>query len=393
MADFLVNTTKAGDQVQPAVDAMLGTMYLELWTDESDFVVKGQFLGVQGNKLDAEFEVSTQPPEGPGVHPRWPSVLSAGFSGQFAVWLEAPFDTPGPSPSVKLQRFFEGEKAGPEVLVTAEADPKVPPSLTFMIDGGVLVTWASPRLDQRIRARRFTSEGTPATPEFTVSTTEGEHMKPAASVLQGGNWVVAWSTDPFAIGGRRLNLRFFDFEGNPLTGEIQPNVGHFTGVNGITLLDSGHFVVTRIESTVDSPLGKPQTTISASIFDGDGTEIVDFTAGTPQGFTRTSPALSHLPEGRFLMTWIEESADTFDTVPTVMAKICSETHGSLSDKVQVSSADSGKRFHTCAATAFGNGPESALITWDDDSHLDGDTGFGVRARAFHVADPGILVPA
>ncbi|MFE7550989.1 hypothetical protein [Streptomyces gardneri] len=258
-----------------------------------------------------------------------------------------------------------------------------------MIDGGVLVTWAGPRGDQRIRARRFSSEGSPTTGEFTVNTTEGFHRAPAATVLAGGNWFVAWSTDPFAIGGR-LNLRFFDFESNPLTDEIRPNVGGFTGVNGITLLDTGHFVVANISRIADSDLGEPQTTVVASIFKQDGSKTVDFTAGSPIGFTRTSPALSRLPGGRFLMTWVEQSADTYATVPAVMAKVCSETEGSLAEKIQASSATSGRRFHTCATTAFGNGQEGALITWADDSHLDGDPGTGVRARAFNVVSAGTL---
>jgi hypothetical protein len=390
MADFLVNTTKSGEQTQPAATSVLGSEYLALWSDENDFTIKGQFLGLQGNKLGDEFAVSTQPAEGPGVHPQWPVVLSAGFGNQFAVWLETPFGVPGPQPCVKLQRFTDGHVTGPPVLVTQEVDPEVRPSLAFVIDGGVLVTWAGPRPDQRIRARRFTSEGSPATGEFTVNTTEGFHRAPAATVLAGGNWVVAWSTDPFAIGGGRLNLRFFDFELNPLTDEIRPNVGGFTGVNGITLLDTGQFVVANISSIPDSDLGEPQTTVVASIFKQDGSKTVDFTAGSPKGFTRTSAALSRLPGGRFLMTWVEQSADTHATVPAVMAKVCSESEGSLAEKIQVSSATSGRRFDTCATTAFGNGQEGALITWADDSHLDGDTGTGVRARAFNVVSAGIL---
>ncbi|GAA2536858.1 hypothetical protein GCM10010423_37640 [Streptomyces levis] len=393
MADFLVNTTKAGDQFQPAVDGLFGTQYLELWSDESDFVIKGQFLDADGDKLGDEIAVTTQPAQGPGVRPLWPSVLSAGFNGQFAVWLETPFGTPPPTPSVKLQRFAEGRLAGPQTLVTTDADPQVRPSLTFMVDGGVLVTWASRRADQRVRARRYRPDGSPATPEFTVSTTEGFHEKPAASVLVGGDVVVAWSTDPSSIGGGRLTLRFFDFEGNALTDEIQPNVGGFTGVNALTLLDTGRFVAAHIERVQDSDLGRPQSTVAVSVFDADGTELFDVTAGTPVGFTRMSPAVSPLPGGRFLMTWIEQSADTFDTVPTVMAKVCSDSQGSLGDKVQVSTAAAGRRFHTCAATAFGDGQESALVTWADDSGLDGDTGIGVRARTYHVNGPGVLVDA
>ncbi|WP_406009108.1 hypothetical protein OG440_25575 [Streptomyces sp. NBC_00637] len=391
MAEFTVNTTKSGEQTQPAVTSLLGSEFMALWADEHDFTIKGQFLGLQGNKLGAEFTVGSQPAEGAGSRPQWPSVLAAGFSTQFAVWLETPFGVPGPQPCVKLQRFLDGHPAGPAVVVSEDVDPEIRPSLAFMIDGGVLVTWAGPRADRRIRARRFGPEGNPATEELTINTTEGFHRTPAATILMDGNWVVAWSTDPSSIGGDRLTLRFFDFEANAVTGEIQPNVGHFTGVNGITLLDSGQFVVTNISRIADSDLGEPQTTVVANIFKPDGTKTVDFTAGSPKHFTRTSPALSRLPGGRFLMTWVEQSADTFETVPTVMAKICSENEGSLSEKVQVSSAAPGRRFQTCASTAFGNGSESALITWADDSGLDGDTGSGVRGRTFDVAAPGILV--
>lgn len=391
MADFLVNTTKAGDQTQPTVTSLFGSEYMTVWSDEHDFTIKGQFLGLQGNKLGDEFTISTQPPEGPGIHPQWPSVLAAGFSGQFAVWLEAPLNIPGPHPCVKLQRFSDGHPAGPTVLVSEDVDPGIRPSLTLMFDGGVLVTWASPRREQRVRARRFTSEGTPATGELTLNTTEGRHGAPAATVLSDGNWVAAWSTDPVSIGGDRLTLRFFDLEAHAVTGEIQPNISGFTGVNGITLLDSGHFVVTSISSIQDSDLGEPQTTVVATVFKPDGTKTVDITAGSPKHFTRTSPAVSRLPSGRFLLTWVEQSADTHITVPTVMAKICSETEGSLGERVPVSSAAPGGRIDTCATTAFGNGPEGALIAWSDTSHLDGDTGSAVRGRTFNVVAPGMLV--
>jgi hypothetical protein len=143
----------------------------------------------------------------------------------------------------------------------------------------------------------------------------------AGAVRRGGNWVCAWSTDPLAIGGDRLTLRFFDSEANALTAEIQPNVGHVTGVNGITLLDSGQFVVTSVSHIQPSDLGKDQSTVVANVFKPDGTKTVHFTAGDPRHFTRYDPAVAHLPSGRFLLAWVEESADTHQTVPTAMARL------------------------------------------------------------------------
>ncbi|WP_225824490.1 hypothetical protein [Streptomyces naphthomycinicus] len=389
MAEFRLNATRSGDQHLPAATAVLGVEYLVLWADEHDFTVKGRFVSAAGAVLGDEFTVGAQPPGGAQVRPRWPSVLAAA-SHQFAVWLETPFSAPGRS-SVRLQRFTDGHPAGPALTVTDEADSDGRPALSSMIDGGVLVTWAGTRGDRRVRARRFDSEGQPKGAELAVNTTEGFHLDPATTVLQGGDWVAAWTTDPHAIGGDRLNLRFFDFEGNALTGEIAPNVGDFQGVNAITLLDSGQFVAATISHIAPSDLGKPQTTVKANIFKTDGSRVVDFTAGDPRHFTRSAPALAHLPSGRFLMTWIEESADTFATVPAVMAVVCAEDEGRLTEPVRVSSAASGGRFHTCAATTFGGDGETALVTWDDDAGLDGDTGLGVRGRTFTVVPPGTLL--
>jgi len=213
----------------------------------------------------------------------------------------------------------------------------------------------------------------------------------AGAVRRGGNWVCAWSTDPLAIGGDRLTLRFFDSEANALTAEIQPNVGHVTGVNGITLLDSGQFVVTSVSHIQPSDLGKDQSTVVANVFKPDGTKTVHFTAGDPRHFTRYDPAVAHLPSGRFLLAWVEESADTHQTVPTAMARLHSEHEGSLGEKVQVSTATSDARFQTCVTTAFGNGPEGALIAWADDSRPDGDPSVGVQGRTFTITAGGTLV--
>ncbi|MER6025106.1 hypothetical protein [Streptomyces sp. NPDC001851] len=388
MAEFGLNATKTGEQHMPAATSVLGIEYLTLWADEHDFTVKGRFVGAAGTPLDDEFPVSTQPAGGVQVRPRWPSVLSMGDQ-QFAVWLETPLSTPGVS-SVKLQRLSDGHPAGPAAVVTNEADSDGQPVLSPMVDGGVLVTWAGTRADRRIRARHFSPDGQPNGEELAVNTTEGFHLNPASTTLLNGDWVAAWTTDPHAIGGNRLNLRFFDFEGNALTGEIAPNVSGFQGVNATTLLDSGQFVAATVSHHPDSDLGKPQTTVRANIFNTDGSKVIDFSAGNPEHFTRSAPSLAHLPSGRFLLTWIEESADTFSTVPTVMAVVCSETEGRLTDPVRVSSASSGRRFNTCTATAFGEPAETALITWDDDAGLDGDTGLGVRARTFSVFPPGTL---
>lgn len=392
MGEIMVSTTTSGAQFQPSVDSVLGAQYVATWADESNAGIKGQNLGVTGAKLGAEFQVSS-PAAAPGgnTNRQWPTIESAGFSS-FAVWREEAFNPP-PGPQLKLRRFVNGQPSGAEVQVNgSEIDPATRPSVTNMIDGGCLVTWAGARADQRIRAQRFTSEGIKAGPEFTVNTTEGFHVNPAVTVLADGNYVIAWTTDPSSIGGGRLTFRVFDFEGVPQGGEVQPNASGFKGDNAITLLDNGRFVVAHIDGIGPSDLGVPQTTVEASVYDpsGGGVEITSVTAGQPRDFNRSSPALTALPGGRFLLGWVEKSAATFDTVPTVMAKMCSDTALSLSDKVQVSTATAGDRFQLCAAAAFGDGAESVFLAWADDG---GTSDFAVRGRAFTVTSTGQLVAA
>ncbi|MFF3661162.1 hypothetical protein [Streptomyces olivochromogenes] len=389
MGEILVSTTTSGAQSQPSVDSVHGTQYVAMWADGSDAGIKGQNLGRTGTKLGEEFQVSASTPPGNNTNRQWPTVESAGFSS-FAVWREEAFNPP-PVAQLKLRRFVDGQPSGSEIRVNGtNIDPTTRPSVTNMVDGGCLVTWAGSRADQRIRAQRFSSEGTKAGPEFTVNTTEGFHENPAVTVLADGNYAIAWTSDPSSIGGGRLTFRVFDFEGTPQGGEIQPNASGFEGDSAITLLDNGRFVVAHVDGIGPSDLGVAQTTVEASIYDpsGDGDEITSVTAGHPRDFNRSSPALTPLPGGRFLLAWVEKSATTFDTVPTVMAKMCSDTELSLSDKVQVSTATNGNRFQVCAASAFGDEAESVFIAWVDD---DGTSDLAVRGRAFTVTSSGELV--
>ncbi|GHH76376.1 hypothetical protein GCM10018793_21920 [Streptomyces sulfonofaciens] len=392
MGEILVNTTTAGLQYQPAVDSTSSTDYMAVWTDRSTADIKGRVLTADGGSGGEEFTVNTPTPGEGNTNRQWPTVADTGFS-VVTAWIEEPFGVPPPRPQVKMQRFRHSTRTGPEIQVnTTDIDPSNRPTVTRMVDGGTVVVWTDSRPDRRIRAQRFDAEGNKAEAEFTVNATEGFHSSPAVSILADGSYLVAWTTDPSAIGGGRLTFRFFAFDGTPRSGEIQPNVSGFQGANSVTLLDNGRFVVAHVDRIADSDLGVPQSTVEASIFEADGTEATSLTAGSPQGFNRSWPALAPLPGGRFLFAWVEKSATTFATVPTLMAKVCSDTQGSLADKVQVNTASTGDRFQVSAATAFGDGIETAFICWADDNRAAGDPSeFAVRGRAFRIVPPGNLV--
>ncbi|MEU3773663.1 hypothetical protein AB0F11_10755 [Streptomyces sp. NPDC032472] len=391
MADFLVNTTTRDFQFQPFAAAQLGTTYTVMWADGSDAAVKGQLLKTDGTRIAGEFTVNVPTPTDGSTSRAWPAFAFSG-SNTFAVWVELPSAAPPPAPGVKLQRFFDGQRQGPEVQVnTSDIDPGTRPGVTRMPDGGCVVVWLGARQDRRVLARRFDAEGEATGPEFSVATAAGEHTGAAVTVLSDGNYVVAWNAAP----GDRLTFRFFDFDGDtPRGGEFSPNLTAFAGRGALAPLDDGRFVLAHLSRIGDSELGEMQSTVVAGVFDADGAEVAAVPAGEPRGVTRSSPALAALPEGRFLLGWVERSAVSPDAVPTVMAQLCSADRGPLAEPVAVSTAADGARFQLCAATAAGgNGAQSALLVWADDSPATGGDkpAFSVRGRTFEVTAAGRLL--
>lgn len=382
MGDFLINTTTNGPQSQP--DVAGGSGYTVVWSDESDAHIKGQTLLPDGEKIGGEFTVSTPTPNG-NIRRQLPSIEFA-ESGPVVAWIEL-----APAPHVKLQRFRDNEKVGPEVLVsTSDVDPQNRPSIADLTDGGFIVTWTAAARDQRIRAQRFGHDGQKIDPEFTVNTTEGAHMAPVVSLLADGNYVIAWQSDPIAITGGAFTFRVFNTQGSPIGGEIRTNLAS-ADPKAMTMLDDGRFALAHLGGPQESDIGVPQTTVDVTVFEASGAEFSAMRVGSAHGLNRSWPAIANLPDGSFLVTWVEKSADTFDTVPAVMAKVFSDSEGPIGETVQVSTATTGDRFQTCAATDLtggfaGSDLPGALVVWADDSHTVGDTsGFAVRGRLYRVA--------
>ncbi|MFJ5546184.1 hypothetical protein [Streptomyces sp. NPDC093225] len=388
MGDFIVNTSVVGGQSQPCADGVNSSaLFTALWADDGDAGIKGQRVNVAGAKVGTEFLASTATPAGGNTNRQWPFLDSVGNS-TFAAWIEQPFNLPPPTPVVVLRRFLDGQPAGPPVQVsTADIDREFPPTVTRMIDGGCLVTWTGAGQQARIRAQRFGPEGQKAGPEVAVNTTPAFHRDAAVTLLSNGDYVVAWTNgDP--VGGGGLIYRVFEFDGTPRTGEMHPNLTGFTGRSALTALDNGRFVAAHIRSTVPSDLGVLQTTAAASVIDpASGEVLLRASAGSAQHFHRSWPALTALPGGQFVLAWVEKSADTFQTVPTVKAQLCSDTALEIGPQVQASSGTNGNRFHLSAAAVFGNGdPGRVFLSWADMAD-GGDT--TIRGRVLTAGAGGL----
>ncbi|MFC9331290.1 hypothetical protein [Kitasatospora sp. NPDC057015] len=394
MSDILVNTTTAGIQHQPAVADFRGTHYLVAWADRRDLTVKGQVLQADGQRSGAEFVVNSPQPAQANTDRLRPAATGTG-SGPVVVWIEAAVNPPGPRPQVKMQRFdLDGHKAGPEIQVSTDdvaADQQ--PDVIGSIDGGCVVVWADQRRDSRIRAQRFGPDGVRKGAEFTVNTTEGFHESPIATRISG-NQVVAWRSDPSPPGGGALTFRILDFEGAPVTDEIRADISGFHGPKAMAVLDDGRFVLAHSRNVGESPIGVTRSVVEARVFTAEGADAnVIVSATDADGIQSSAPVLVGLPGRRFLLAWLQRSAETVHTVTSVRAKVFSTLQGSVGAEAEASNSTATDRFQLAGAAAFGGGDGAGvLLAWADEGGADGDpSDFAVRARAFQVVAPGTLV--
>jgi hypothetical protein len=393
MSEILINTTTTGSQLRPAVAALRDAGFLVVWADTSDLTIKGRIILANGNPGGDEFVVNTPTPPGANTDRDRPTISSSA-SGPIVAWIEKGLNFPPPYPHVKLQRFnLDGQKSGPEIQVsTTHVDPNHRPAIAGMIDGGFLVTWMDARWDRRVRAQRFSIDGSKAGDEFQVNTADGFHESPIVTRLLDGNYVIAWRSDPSPSGGGALTFRIFDLEGSPVVGEIKPNLFGFRGDKAMTFLDNGRFVIAHVRHNGASGIGVSKGNVVANIFEANGDAAFPIFVTREEGINCSKLAIAPLLDGRFLVAWVQKSAETFSTSPSVRARVFSDRLGdAVGQEVEVNIPTAGNLINrVCAATIVSSGePEVAFVAWAD-HRRDDPSEFEVRGRVLPIFASGGL---
>jgi hypothetical protein len=379
MDERLINTTTAGDQDQPGVAGLRGIQFAVVWTDHDSGNIKGQMLGVNAAPSDNEFTVNF--PQAPGTKRQLPAILEANV-GLVVAWIE---QLPGASWQLKLRTFDADTLSGPESQVsTAEVEPLIRPALARLPDGGFVVVWADKRQDQRIRAQRYSLDGTKNGPEFRANTAPGLHRVPMVASLTNGNIVIAWRAR--LPGPLLVHLQIFDTKGP--VGAEQTTALDITEA-AIAALDSGRFVIADVRSALDGETGFDTTVAQASVFEANGAfSNIRFAATSSSRIQSSSPTLVPLPGGRFLLGWTEVNVDNAAAGTNVAARIFSGS-GPIGQAIQVNTLAGGQRFSLSAAATSGPAGETALLAWADDSNAGADrTGRAIEGRAMTIPAAG-----
>jgi hypothetical protein len=380
MDEFLINTSTSGNQGQPSVAGFRGTQFVVVWEDSGSGNIRGQMLGVNGAKTGSEFLVNF--PGEPGTRRQVPAVVECGLG--FAVaWTE---QAPGAQPQLKLRTFDQDTLSGPESQVsTAEVEPLTRPAMARLADGGFVIVWADKRQDERIRAQRFTFEGTKNGPEFRANTIAGLHRVPMVAGLVNGNIVIGWRAR--LPGPLLVHLQIFDANG-PVGGE-QTTALDITEA-AMTALDSGRFVIAHIRSAFDGEPGFETTITQASVFEASGAFAnIRFAATAAPRIQSSWPTLAPLAGGRFLLAWTELNVDNVAAGINVKARIFSPAQGAIGQVTQFNTSAGSQRFSLSAATTSGPEGEIAFAAWTDDSQSGGDlSGRAVRGRPLSIPPGG-----
>lgn len=280
--EIIFNTNTNDNQRYSDIIGLENGNFVVVWNDlgqdGSGWGVYGQVYNEDGNKIGGEFLANTYT----NSSQEYPSVTSTKDGGFVVVWTSYQQDSSG-GYGVYGQRFnANGSKVGSEFHV-----PTTSYSDQYLVDvaglesGGYVVTWQSYYQDGSaygIFGQMYNASGQKVGGEFQVNTyTSYDQNEPAVAGLQGGGFVVSWSSYSQQGSKRSVHGQIYDEDGNKVGGEVTFNdqVSGNQRYSDIVGLENGGFAVTWNDLANDgSGWGVYQKLYSPQNNGADGNDIL-----------------------------------------------------------------------------------------------------------------------
>ena len=161
-----------------------------VWRDYVDDCIHARWFDASGAPLGEDFVVHSLLP----VSPNQPDVATLDDGSVVITW--ASYEQDGSDWGIYARRYdASGAPLGAEFLVNATtAGPQVSPSVSRVDGGGFVITWSSADASTLgVWARAFDSTGAPIGDEVLVNTyATGSQNSPAVAALNDGRFIVAW---------------------------------------------------------------------------------------------------------------------------------------------------------------------------------------------------------
>jgi Ca2+-binding RTX toxin-like protein len=247
------------------------------------------------------------------------SSVTALADGGFAVTWQGAGVVGGPLEDLGLRLFnANGTPRGPEINWTPGGlDTARAPAITQLNNGNLLVVYATtaggPLGD--LVGSIFTATGTPVSLQIPINTTTlGNQLAPAVAALAGGGFVVTWTDDSGTsadTSGIAIRAQVFTDAGAPVGAELLVNtitIGNQTSPV-VTALSDGRFLIAWTDQSAGADWD-----IRVQLFNADGkssgTELrvnVASAAGN-----QSEPSITELSDGRILVAWRDSAANLSD---------------------------------------------------------------------------------
>ena len=308
-SDLQVNTTTADSQRYASIAALEDGGFVVTWSsynqDGSGSGIYGQRYDAAGNKVGSEFQINTYETQDQVLS----SVAGLGDGGFVVTWDSYV----GSDYGIYGQRYdATGNKVGSEFQInTYYASTQSFSSVAPLEGGGFVVTWSSYNQDgsgSGIDGQRYDAAGNKVGLEFQINVAIGSQSFPSVAGLDDGGFVVAWSVGSWGdadIAGQR-----YDASGNKVGSEFATefqintyNVQNQT-YPSVAALDGGGFVVTW-DSYVGSSYG-----IRGQRYDAAGNKVgSEFQINTYDINDQTFSSVAALDGGGYIVTWSSYGQD------------------------------------------------------------------------------------
>ena len=388
--EFRINTTTAGTQYEPAIQALPDGRLVVVWSDASngtDVDVRARIVTADGQESVPEFVVTTTT----ASHQYEPAVTILPDGSFVVVWSDT---SNGTDVDVCARVFHDdGSTAvGEFVVSSAVAGDQFEPTVTTLTDGRFVVAWAdNAGATCDIHARIFNADGTESVAEFVAnSTTANAQYEPHVIALAGGRFVVSWTDDSRSSGDTSelaIRARVFNGDGSQAVPELLVNstpAGSQLQSSAITLAD-GRVVFAWTDYSATAP-DQSNGAVRARMFNADFTPVsADFVVNTTVLDYQARPAMAALADGGFVVTWEDYSGSGGDaSYLAVRAQLFGAAGTRAGGEFLVNAATSDDQYDPAVA-AVGDG--RIVVTWTDFSQTDGDTSSSaIRGQTFDITE-------
>jgi len=274
------------------------------------------------------------------------------------------------------------------------------PTVAAGAGGDFVVTWmsagsaGSDDFGYSIQARRYAAAGLPLGDQFQVNDfTTSDQASPSVATLDGGGFVVVWSSRGSAgtdTAGTSVQARRFGADGSPEGASFQVN-SYTTGAQDYPRVASGPGGFVVVWSSYGSAGGDSSGySIQGRRYATDGTPLADeFQVNSYTTSGQDRPAVATAPDGSFLVAWMSSGSDGDDADSTsIQARRFAADGTPSTGDVQVNSYTTGGQLLPSVAAAG----DDFVVAWTSGGSAGTDaSGYSVQAR--RVSPAGVPLDA